>query len=148
MYNWLHTETRSNGCHFTNFQYIILNQNYCILMHISPWMNSVLLYVRPKLFHEISFMDDKYSSGIYLMHEPLRTYSRVFVHGVERSSFTLNEFVLVGSINEMATLLQIKLGAKLDRSYYQAQWWPCLVTYTCITRCINSLVPSDAYMHQ
>ena len=50
----------------------------------TPWVNSVLLYVEPKVFHVVSLMYDKCSSGICLMYdkcfsgiclmyEPLRT---------------------------------------------------------------------------
>ena len=50
----------------------------------APWVNSVLLYVRPEVFHDVSLeydrcssgiclMYDICSSGICLMYEPLRT---------------------------------------------------------------------------
>ena len=62
-----------------------------------PWVNSVLLHVGPEVFHNVSLMYDKCSSGICLMynkcssgiclmHKALRTWSGAFVHRVERSS--------------------------------------------------------------
>ena len=57
---------------------------YVIIM---LWVNSVLRYVRPEVFHDVSLMYDKCSSGICLMYEPLG----VFIHRVEQSSPNVNK---------------------------------------------------------
>ena len=39
----------------------------------TPWVNSVLLYVRAEVFHDVSLMYLKCSGSMCLMYEPLRT---------------------------------------------------------------------------
>ena len=77
--------------HFLQFL-SVCNYLFLIVIHTRrflPWMNSVLLCVRPKVFHDVSLVCDRRSSVICLMYEPLRTLSGVFVHRVERNFTTV-----------------------------------------------------------
>ena len=55
----------------------------------SPWVNSVLLYVRPEVFHDVSLMYDKGPSGICLMYDKFPSVfawcTSRFVHKAEFS---------------------------------------------------------------
>ena len=104
----------------------ILDENPPSPRPCSLWVNSVLalLYVWPEVFHNVSWMYDRCSSGIWLVYdrcscgmclvyEPFRTLSGVFANGME---FTHCVVVYGGSVGcGIVTSHKHQLWQQFDR---------------------------------